>query len=174
MNLNTFAQWAGIACVLAFPLIFASCAGERQGLVCEEIEYRLNTFTYSPDQRAYMEEELRTCRVEEAEKKRGSAEARRSIYERYAASDSSKAKDTADVSVSTMLKDSSGVATTSIYERYGAANGDSSATAANPATAVLEAASSDSAAASGDASKASSDSAAASNSAPEASPKVAP
>lgn len=174
MMLKTFVRVSGLAFVLSFPLIFASCAGERQGLVCEEIEYRLNSFTYSPDQRAYMEEELRTCRADEAEKKRGSAEARRSIYERYAASDSAKALDTADVSVSTMLRDSSGVQTTSIYERYGTATGDTSATAATPATAASEAASSDSAAASGDASKASSDSAAASNSAPEASPKVAP
>lgn len=169
MMLKTFVRVSGLAFVLSFPLIFASCAGERQGLVCEEIEYRLNTFTYSPDQRAYMEEELRTCRVEEAEKKRGSAEARRSIYERYAASDSAKALDTSDVSVSTMLRDSSGVQTTSIYERYGTATGDTSATAAIPATAAP-----DSAAASGDASKASSDSAAASSPAPEASPKVAP
>ena len=60
--------------VVGFVVLFAAlwiggCAGERQGLVCEEIEYRLNTLTYSPDQRAYMENELNTCRAEEAKKK---------------------------------------------------------------------------------------------------------
>ena len=43
----------GFLALLTMALL-VGCAGERQGLVCEEIEYRLNTMTYSPDQRAYM------------------------------------------------------------------------------------------------------------------------
>lgn len=136
MKLKSWMHLAGLAVIVVAPFVLSSCAGERQGLVCEEIEYRLNSFTYSPDQRAYMEEELRTCRADEAEKKRGSAESRRSIYERFAASDSSKTvKDTTDISVSTMLKDSSGVATTSIYDRYGAVNGDSTSVVSPDSTA---------------------------------------
>lgn len=120
-------------------LLLVSCAAERQGVVCDEIEYRLNTMAYSPDQRAFEEQELEACRADEAQKK-GEAKARReSIYERFAASDSTK-KDSAkvapdgsivmsdeprEVSVSEALKDSSGVETTSIYDRYGAVNKDS-------------------------------------------------
>ncbi|PWJ69007.1 MULTISPECIES: hypothetical protein [unclassified Fibrobacter] len=105
---------------LFFVLLVAlitSCAGERQGLVCEEIEYRLNTQTYSPDQRAYIEEELRVCREEEAQKKGADAQSRQSIYDRFAASDSTKSSKQ-EVSVSEALKDSSGQETVSIRDRY--------------------------------------------------------
>lgn len=114
--------------MLFSTLFLLSCAGTRQGLVCEEIEYRLNTMTYSPDQRAYMEEELRVCREQEAQKKAAGAAQRKSIYDRFAASDSSKVKDSSpsvsqksgEVSVSEALQDSSGVKTESIYDRYNA------------------------------------------------------
>jgi len=99
------------------------CAGERQGMVCEEMEYRLNTMAYSPDQRAYAEEELRVCREEEAVKKAEGAAARQSIYDRFAANDTTGASNGTDgsvreVSVSKALKDSSGKETVSIYDRY--------------------------------------------------------
>ena len=109
--------------------LLLSCAGQRQGVVCDEIEYRLNSMSYSPDQRYYMEEELKACREDEAKKKTASAEKRQSIYDRFKASDTTKvhtAADTsaagtepADISVSEALKDSSGTPTTSIYDRYG-------------------------------------------------------
>ncbi len=122
--------------MLAVTACFWGCAGERQGLVCDEMEYRLNTMTYSPDQRAYAEEELRVCREQEAEKKAAGAATRQSIYDRFAASDSTKEKSAAasdsnevasknsdgnkdgEISVSEALKDSSGEKTTSIYDRY--------------------------------------------------------
>lgn len=112
------------ACAL---LMFSACAGERQGLVCEEIEYRLNTQTYSPDQRAYIEEELRVCREEEAQKKSSDAATRQSIYDRYAASDTTAKSSDKEVNVSEALQDTSGVPTTSIYDRY--ANQESAAPA---------------------------------------------
>lgn len=99
-------------------LMLAACAGERQGLVCEEIEYRLNTQTYSPDQRAYIEEELRVCREEESQKKGEDAASRQSIYDRYASSSDTTKQSDAGVNVSEALQDTSGVPTTSIYERY--------------------------------------------------------
>ena len=83
---------AAIWLFLGVAAVLVGCAGERQGLVCEEMEYRLNTMTYSPDQRAYAEEELRVCREEEAQKKSEGAAQRQSIYDRFAASDSSKSK----------------------------------------------------------------------------------
>ena len=110
---------------LGIAVAFIGCAGERQGFVCEEMEYRLNTMTYSPDQRAYAEEELRVCREQEAQKKAEGAAARKSIYDRYMTSNGDSKKEPAaadstskDVSVSEALKDSSGVETTSIYDRY--------------------------------------------------------
>lgn len=109
-------------------LLLLGCAGERQGLVCEEMEYRLNTMTYSPDQRAYAEEELRVCREEEAQKKAAGAAQRKSIYDRYAATDSASVAvgdssgASQDISVSEALKDSSGQETVSIYDRYGSKN----------------------------------------------------
>lgn len=128
-------KWALCLCGMAFGavLFLESCAAERQGVVCDEIEYRLNTMTYSPDQRAFAEEELRVCREDEAKKKGEAAARRQSIYDRFAGKDSSQTKmkvaedgsivpagEPEDVSVSKALKDSSGEQTTSIYDRYGA------------------------------------------------------
>lgn len=121
-----------IAFFASCSFILISCAGERQGLVCDELEYRLNTMTYSPDQRAYMEEDLRVCREQETQKKNEGAATRQSIYERFASSDSTQKKDAtdsstknSDISVANALHDSSGIKTQSIYDRYGSANVDS-------------------------------------------------
>ena len=88
----------GFVAFLAVSLL-VGCAGERQGFVCEEIEYRLNTMTYSPDQRAYMEEELRTCRVEEAKKKNESGQSNGSIYERFANTENTSSGDSSNVEI---------------------------------------------------------------------------
>ena len=131
-----------------------ACAGDRQGLVCSEIQYRLDTQTYSPDQRAYIEEELRVCREEEAKKRGEDAVTRQGIYERYAATqDASGADSTKPAkSVSEALGDSSGEATVSIYDRYksvessssaDAAGADSAAGAATPAAGESDTASVD-------------------------------
>ena len=115
-----------VSAILLLALGLYACAGERQGLVCSEIQYRLDTQTYSPDQRAYIEEELRVCREEEAKKRGADAQSRQSIYERYAASaqtDSTSADSASgDISVSKALQDSSGQETVSIYDRYKAAD----------------------------------------------------
>jgi hypothetical protein len=114
----------GLIAACAVPLvslILLACAGERQGLVCSEIQYRLDTQTYSPDQRAYIEEELRVCREEEAKKRGADAQTRQGIYERYAASGQADAASDStkdNISVSEALKDSSGQETVSIYDRY--------------------------------------------------------
>ena len=109
-------------------LLFAGCASERQGLVCEEIEYRLSTLNYSPDQRAYLENELSTCREEESKKKGESSLSNGSIYERYANMGATAPADTSkDIPVSTLLQDSSEEQTMSIYDRYKSAGTDSSA-----------------------------------------------
>lgn len=124
----------------AIPLVslfLFACAGERQGLVCSEIQYRLDTQTYSPDQRAYIENELRECREEEAKKRGADAQSRQSIYERYAASDTARADSASaggDVSVSKALGDSSGVETVSIYDRYKAVDGSATSNTLEPAT----------------------------------------
>lgn len=120
--------------------LLISCAGERQGLVCEEIEYRLNTQTYSPDQRAYIEEELRVCREEEAQKKGADAQSRQSIYDRFAA-DTTKSR-VQEVSVSEALKDTSGQETVSIRDRYNNVSSDSSGIA-EPAETPVDTSASD-------------------------------
>ena len=101
----------GIFAVVAVTLVFQACAGERQGLVCSEIQYRLDTQTYSPDQRAYIENELNECRAEEAKKRGADSVWRQGIYERYAATnkaDSASADSGSSViSVSKALEDSS-------------------------------------------------------------------
>ena len=121
--------------VILVSALFVSCAGERQGLVCSEIQYRLDTQTYSPDQRAYIEEELRVCREEEAKKRGADAQTRQGIYERYAASgqaDSASADSAKDnISVSEALKDSSGQETVSIYDRYKAVDSTADTSAAD-------------------------------------------
>ena len=113
--------------VALFAVAFlVGCAGERQSFVCEEIEYRLNTMTYSPDHRAYMEEELRMCRAEEAKKKNESGQSNGSIYDRFANTENATSKDSAnvDIPVSTLLQDSSEEKTTSIYDRYNSVGTD--------------------------------------------------
>ncbi|MBR4784769.1 MAG: hypothetical protein IK012_05885 [Fibrobacter sp.] len=119
---KTFVSLAALLVVAAVTFIFQACAGERQGLVCSEIQYRLDTQTYSPDQRAYIENELNECRAEEARKRGEDAQIRQGIYERYAASgiaDTTSADSSSgDISVSKALEDSSAAATVSIYERY--------------------------------------------------------
>lgn len=100
--------------MLMVCLALVSCAGERQGLVCDEMEYRLNTMTYSPDQRAYAEEELRVCRADEEQKKTEGAATRKSIYDRFAASDTTKSDiqrlaDTTDTHNAAIAQDSSNV-----------------------------------------------------------------
>ena len=112
-----------IVCSLMFFVVatlFHGCASERQGLVCEEIEYRLSTLNYSPDQRAYLENELNTCRDEEAKKKGESGQTGGSIYERYANMGGDESADSSKnvIPVSTLLQDSSGEKTMSIYDRY--------------------------------------------------------
>lgn len=93
---------AALMALFSCGLLLASCAGQRQGVVCDEIEYRYNSMSYSPDQRVFMEEELRACREEEAKKKQGSAEARRSIYERFASQDTTSKIHTASDSAVTV------------------------------------------------------------------------
>ena len=92
---------AALMALFSCGLLLASCAGQRQGVVCDEIEYRYNSMSYSPDQRVFMEEELRACREEEAKKKQGSAEARHSIYERFASQDTTSKIHTASDSAVT-------------------------------------------------------------------------
>ena len=134
---KTIASLTVFFAVAAVTFVFQACAGERQGLVCEEIEYRLNTQTYSPDQRAYIENELNECRAEEAKKRGEDAQIRQGIYERYAASgksDSAATDSSSDViSVSKALEDSSAEATVSIYDRYKAVDTTSAAASAAPA-----------------------------------------
>lgn len=126
--------------VLAALGSLEACAGDRQGLVCSEIQYRLDTQTYSPDQRAYIEEELRVCREEEAKKRGEDAAVRQGIYERYAATQDTSKADSMK-SVSEALGDSSGEATVSIYDRYKSVESSSSAVADSAAGAVAPAAS---------------------------------
>lgn len=98
-NMKKMVGILGLALLGTCGCILVSCAGQRQEVVCDEIEYRYNSMSYSPDQRVFMEEELRACREEEAKKKGSSGQ--KSIYERYASQDSTKAVHTASDSAAT-------------------------------------------------------------------------
>ena len=98
-NMKKIVGILGLALLGTCSCILVSCAGQRQEVVCDEIEYRYNSMSYSPDQRVFMEEELRACREEEAKKKGSSGQ--KSIYERYASQDSVTAVHTAADSVAT-------------------------------------------------------------------------
>lgn len=82
--------------VLVSALVFG-CASQRTRATCAETEYRLNSMSYSPDQRAFLEEELRQCRELQAEQEKDDVltnKIKGSIYERFsadsAAADSAK------------------------------------------------------------------------------------
>ena len=128
--------------VLGFGLLgvcvcfLVSCAGQRQGVVCDEIEYRYNSMSYSPDQRVFMEEELRACREEEAKKKQGSAEERRSIYERFASQDTTKKVYTASDSAVTVVPRDSMAAVPSDSSATPAPEAPSDSVATTDSTAV--------------------------------------
>ena len=47
--------FVGLVMLSLGMVALVSCAGQRQGIVCDEIEYRYNSMSYSPDQRAFME-----------------------------------------------------------------------------------------------------------------------
>ena len=100
-NMKKIADILGLALLGTCSCILVSCAGQRQEVVCDEIEYRYNSMSYSPDQRVFMEEELRACREEEAKKKGSSGQ--KSIYERYASQDSATAVHTASDSAVTVV-----------------------------------------------------------------------
>lgn len=82
--------------VLISAFLFG-CASQRTRATCAETEYRLNSMSYSPDQRAFLEEELRQCRELQAEQEKDDVltnKIKGSIYERFsadsAAADSAK------------------------------------------------------------------------------------
>lgn len=82
-------------CITASLLAFVACASQRQKPVCAEIEYRLDHMAYSPDQRAWQEDELRQCKAEQEEYEKSDSitnKFKKSIYEMYEESkkDSSK------------------------------------------------------------------------------------
>lgn len=77
--------------------LLCGCASQRTRATCAETEYRLNSMSYSPDQRAFLEEELRQCRELQAEQEKDDVltnKIKGSIYERFsadsAAADSAK------------------------------------------------------------------------------------
>lgn len=116
--------------------LLTSCAGQRQGVVCDEIEYRLNSMSYSEDQRVFMEEELRACREDEQQKKKESAETRRSIYERFASSDSTAASADGPAPVSAEASENSEASDASADAVGGAAVDGSSTADATAETAT--------------------------------------
>ncbi|MCK9181546.1 MAG: hypothetical protein M0P13_01520 [Fibrobacteraceae bacterium] len=92
-------QTISFVCIAASLLAFAACASQRQKPVCAEIEYRLDHMAYSPDQRAWQEDELRQCKAEQEEYEKSDSitnKFKKSIYEMYEESkkDSSKGSST--------------------------------------------------------------------------------
>src|SRR5574344_627306 len=79
---------------LCMALLLIGCASQRQKPVCAEIQYRLDQ---SPDQRAWLEDELRDCKAQQEEYAKSDTltnKVKKSIYELYEESkkDSSKTK----------------------------------------------------------------------------------
>lgn len=78
-------------------LLLIGCASQRQKPVCAEIQYRLDHLDQSPDQRAWLEDELRDCKAQQEEYAKSDTltnKVKKSIYELYEESkkDSSKTK----------------------------------------------------------------------------------
>ena len=73
-------------CWFLLSLFLISCASQRPKAVCSEIEYRLENLGHSPDQRAFVEEELRQCQEQQKEYAKSDVltnKAKKSIYELY-------------------------------------------------------------------------------------------
>lgn len=85
-----------IAILTIGTLLIFACASQRTRATCAETEYRLNSMSYSPDQRAFLEEELRQCRAEQAEQEKDDVitnKIKGSIRERFAADSIAKANE---------------------------------------------------------------------------------
>ncbi len=82
---------------LCLVLLLIGCASQRQKPVCAEIQYRLDHIDQSPDQRAWLEDELRDCKAQQEEYAKSDTltnKVKKNIYELYEESrkDSSKTK----------------------------------------------------------------------------------
>src|SRR5574344_1722319 len=67
-------------------LLLIGCASQRQKPVCAEIQYRLDHLDQSPDQRAWLEDELRDCKAQQEEYAKSDTltnKVKKSIYELY-------------------------------------------------------------------------------------------
>src|SRR5574344_1722234 len=71
---------------LCMALLLIGCASQRQKPVCAEIQYRLDHLDQSPDQRAWLEDELRDCKAQQEEYAKSDTltnKVKKSIYELY-------------------------------------------------------------------------------------------
>ena len=71
---------------LCLVLLLIGCASQRQKPVCAEIQYRLDHMDQSPDQRAWLEDELRDCKAQQEEYAKSDTltnKVKKSIYELY-------------------------------------------------------------------------------------------
>lgn len=94
-------------------LLFAGCASQRQKPVCAEIQYRLDHMDQSPDQRAWLEDELRDCKAQQEEYAKSDTltnKVKKSIYELYEESKKDSSKTSVATSSSSSLPSSSSVA----------------------------------------------------------------
>ncbi len=82
---------SGFWVFVVFTFLFlTSCASQRTRATCAETEYRLNAMNYSPDQRIFLEEELRQCRALQKEQEKEDVltnKVKDSIYEQFKASE---------------------------------------------------------------------------------------
>lgn len=81
------------------PLILWACASQQTRVTCAEVEYRLNSMSYSPDQRAFLEEELRQCREKQREQEKDDVltnKLKGSIYDRFRADSDQTSEKNAD------------------------------------------------------------------------------
>lgn len=88
-----------VVAIIFIVSLMIGCASQRTRATCAETEYRLNSMSYSPDQRAFLEEELRQCRAEQAEQEKDDVITNKvvgSIRDRFAADSAAKAKEKAE------------------------------------------------------------------------------
>src|SRR5574344_694929 len=123
---------------LCMALLLIGCASQRQKPVCAEIQYRLDHLDQSPDQRAWLEDELRDCKAQQEEYAKSDTlthKVKKSRYELYEAS----RKDSSITQSETLTSSSSAaVLSSSLSAGSSSSSGEALSPAAADSSAVMD------------------------------------
>lgn len=79
--------------LLGLVMALWSCASQRKGAVCQEIQMRLNTMPYNSEQRGFIQEELDSCLSQQQNLQQQEQKQYQGIYGQFMADSLSRSSD---------------------------------------------------------------------------------